>query len=70
MDCIFFFNPFDEIMMSGVADNILAGLQDNTRKMYIIYVNPLHKELFTMLGFKESWHSKKMRYLEAVILEK
>ncbi len=70
VDCIFFFNPFDEIMMSGVVDNILAGLQGHPRKMYIIYVNPLHKELFIMAGFKETWYSKKMKYLEAVILEK
>ena len=70
VDCIFFFNPFDEIIMSGVADNILNSLQHHPRKMYIIYVNPLHKELFTSQGFKETWHSKKMKYLEAVILEK
>ena len=70
VDCIFFFNPFDEIIMSGVADNILNSLQHHPRKVYIIYVNPLHKELFTNLGFKETWHSKKMKYLEAVILEK
>lgn len=70
VDCIFFFNPFDEIIMSGVADNILNSLQHHPRKMYIIYVNPLHKQLFTNLGFEETWHSKKMKYLEAVILEK
>ncbi len=70
VDCIFFFNPFDEIIMSGVADNILNSLQHHPRKVYIIYVNPLHKEFFTSQGFKETWHSKKMKYLEAVILEK
>lgn len=70
VDCIFFFNPFDEIIMSGVADNILNSLQHHPRKVYIIYVNPLHKQLFTNLGFEETWHSKKMKYLEAVILEK
>jgi SAM-dependent methyltransferase len=69
VDCIFFFNPFDEIIMSGVADNILNSLQHHPRKMHIIYVNPLHKELFIMTGFKETWYSKKMKYLEAVILE-
>lgn len=70
VDCIFFFNPFDETIMSGVTNNISASLQEHPRKMYIIYVNPLHKELFTSQGFKETWHSKKMKYLEAVILEK
>ena len=70
VDCIFFFNPFDETIMSGVTNNISASLQQHPRKMYIIYVNPLHKELFIMAGFKETWYSKKMKYLEAVILEK
>ena len=69
VDCIFFFNPFDETIMSGVANNILASLQNHPRKISIIYVNPLHKELFTKAGFQEIWHSKKMKYLEAVILE-
>ncbi len=69
VDCIFFFNPFDEIIMSAVVNNIFTSLQSNPRKMNIIYVNPLHKELFLKAGFTETWHSKKMKYLEASILE-
>lgn len=69
VDCIFFFNPFDETIMSGVTNNISASLQQHPRKMYIIYVNPLHKELFIRTGFKETWYSKKMKYLEVSILE-
>ncbi|MBL0182427.1 MAG: class I SAM-dependent methyltransferase [Chitinophagaceae bacterium] len=70
VDCIFLFNPFDETIMSGVVENILESLQNHPRKMNIIYVNPLHKEYFIQAGFTETWHSKKMKYLEAVILEK
>jgi 16S rRNA G966 N2-methylase RsmD len=69
VDCIFFFNPFDEIIMSGVVNNIFTSLKTNPRKLTIIYVNPLHKELFLKAGFKETWYSKKMKYLEASILE-
>jgi SAM-dependent methyltransferase len=69
VDCIFFFNPFDEIIMSAVVNNIFTSLQNNPRKIRIIYVNPLHKELFLKAGYKETWHSKKMKYLEASILE-
>lgn len=69
VDCIFFFNPFDEIIMSAVVNNIFESLQNNPRKLYIIYVNPLHKEQFLKAGFTETWHSKKMKYLEASILE-
>jgi SAM-dependent methyltransferase len=69
VDCIFFFNPFDEIIMSAVVNNICTSLQNNPRKISIIYVNPLHKELFLKAGFTETWHSKKMKYIEAIILE-
>lgn len=69
VDCIFLFNPFDEIIMSAVVNNIFASLKDHPRKITIIYVNPLHKELFLKAGFKETWYSKKMKYLEASILQ-
>ncbi len=69
VDCIFLFNPFDEIIMSGVVDNIGTSLQNHPRKISIIYVNPMHKELFLKAGFNETWYSKKMTYLEASILE-
>lgn len=67
--CIFLFNPFDETIMSGVAQNIRQSLQTDPRCLYIIYINPLHKEYLLNVGFSEVWHRKKMKYLEAVILE-
>jgi len=70
VDCIFFFNPFDETIMSGVVENILESLQNHPRKMNIIYVNPLHKEYFIQAGFTETWHAKKMQYLEASVFTK
>ena len=68
-DCIFFFNPFEEIIMSGVVDNIFKSLELNPRKIKIIYVNPIDKHLFLQAGYKQIWYSKKMKYLEAIILE-
>jgi len=64
------FNPFDEIIMSGVANNIYESLRQSPRKMKIVYVNPLHKTVFTKNGFKEVYYSKKMKYLEVAILER
>ena len=69
VDCIFLFNPFDEIIMSGVVQNILNSLEAYPRNLSILYVNPLHKEYFINAGFTETWQSKKMTYLEGVILE-
>jgi SAM-dependent methyltransferase len=68
-DCIFLFNPFDEIITSAVVNNIFDSLEANPRKIRVIYVNPLHKELFLNAGYKETWHMQKLRYIEAVILE-
>lgn len=67
-DCLFFFNPFDEILMSGVVENILDSLKNKSREIRIVYFNPLHKKLFTSRGFEEIFHVKKLKYLEASIL--
>ena len=41
VDCIFMFNPFDEIIMSGVAENILESFEINPRTITLIYANPM-----------------------------
>jgi len=66
----FFFNPFDEVVMLQVVKNILASLKNDERKIYIVYVNPLHKDIFLSAGFQEEYYFKKMEYLEFVILVK
>jgi SAM-dependent methyltransferase len=66
----FFFNPFDEVIMLQVVKNILSSLKKNPRKIYVVYVNPLHKEILLSAGFEEEYFFKKMEYLEFVILSK
>jgi SAM-dependent methyltransferase len=68
-DCIFLFNPFDEVIMSGVVYNILESLKESPRVITVIYVNALHKEAFTIAGFKEVFYKKNMKYLEVSILQ-
>ena len=70
VDCIFMFNPFDEIIMGGVMENIQISLENNPRKMTIIYVNPLQKQVLLEYGYKEIFHTQKLKYLEASIFEK
>jgi SAM-dependent methyltransferase len=70
VDCIFLFNPFDDFLMKGVVKNIEQSLKLNPRLIKIIYANPLCKSHFIDAGFKETFHSKKMRYIEVSILEK
>ncbi|HYM92788.1 MAG TPA: class I SAM-dependent methyltransferase [Chitinophagaceae bacterium] len=67
---IFLFNPFDEVIVSGVLKNINESLQKKPRTLRILYANPVHKKMFTDDGFIEIFHHKKLKYLEGSILEK
>ncbi len=66
----FFFNPFDEVIMLKVIKIILASLKEKERKIYIMYANPVHKEIFLSAGFEEEYYFKKLQYLELSILSK
>ncbi len=69
VDTIFLFNPFDAVIMSGVAENIIISYEKNPRDITVLYANPLCKEELTAVGFKQVYHTQKMKYLEAVILQ-
>lgn len=70
INIFFFFNPFDEVVMLQVVKNILLSLKQNLRKTYIVYINPLHKEIFLSAGFEEEYYLMKMKYIELSILSK
>ncbi len=69
-NCFFFFNPFDEVIMLVIVKKILSSLKDNPRKIYVIYLNPVHKEIFLSAGFEEEYFLRKMEFLEFSILSK
>lgn len=69
-NAFFFFNPFDEVVLLKVVKNLLFSLKEFPRKIYVIYINPLHKEIFLSAGFEEEYFFKKMEYLEFCILSK
>ena len=66
----FFFNPFDEVVMLAVVKNILASLKQNPREAYVVYINPLHKEIFMSAGFEQIFHYEKLKYIQATIFMK
>ncbi len=70
VDCIFMFNPFDDLIMSGVLENIEISLEEHPRKMTIIYFNPLQKHMLLDLGYEVIYQQKKLTYLEAAVLTK
>lgn len=64
----FFFNPFDEIVMLRVVKNILQSVRQHPRKIYVVYMNPVEKEIFLSAGFEEEFYIQKLTYLEMSIL--
>lgn len=67
---IFLFNPFDEKIMNEVIKNILSSQQKNPRTIWVVYINPLHENLFLEKGFINIFKHKKIKYLQGCILEK
>lgn len=70
VDCIFMFNPFDDVILNAVAENILESYELNPRPICIIYINPMFKQELINIGFRQVYHVQKMKYLEAVVLKK
>lgn len=68
VDCIFLFNPFDEMMILKVADAVKNSREFSPRFLQIIYANPLYKKAFEDVGFTEVFYSKTMNYFEVSIL--
>jgi SAM-dependent methyltransferase len=69
VDHIFMFNPFDDVIMDAVAENILESFEINPRTITLVYANPLYKQELLNVGFKEIYYTQKMVYLEASILQ-
>ncbi len=69
-DVIFLFNPFDEVIMSGVIENIEMSLEEVPRQITVIYLNPLCKDLFLKAGYKQVFEYAKLEYLTGIILQK
>ncbi len=70
VDFIFMFNPFDDVVMCAVLENIEYSLEQNPRTITIIYINPLQKHLLLEWDYVETYHSKKLGYLEGSIFVK
>ncbi len=44
-DVFFLFNPFDEVILKKVLDNICESLKEHNRSVWMIYANAVHREL-------------------------
>lgn len=66
----FFFNPFNETVMLAVVKNILRSLSQFPREVYVVYINPVHQEIFMSAGFEPIFHYEKLKYIQADIFMK
>ena len=64
----FFFNPFDEKVVLEVVKNIMKSLKLNPRKVFVVYINPMHREIFESAGFQEEYYFSKLEYLELSVM--
>lgn len=56
---IFFYNPFEPIVMEKVLSNIKSSIEQNPRNIILIYYNPLSDHLFRDLDIFK--HKQKLR---------
>ncbi|RYF95982.1 MAG: hypothetical protein EOO00_03850 [Chitinophagaceae bacterium] len=63
-----FFNPFKESVMAEVVDNIMESHQRAPRKIFVIYINDVYRNLFLDKGFKQHYHIQKLTYLQGTVL--
>lgn len=69
-NCLFFYNPFDEMIMQQVVLNIDKSLLEHPRSIEVIYITPMHKNLFLEKGYTETFHQRIQKYMEISILKK
>jgi len=63
----YFFNPFSDLIMEKVADNIIKHSVNNNTSVYVAYLNPTFKKLWEEKGFLVYKTIKTNRYTEAII---
>jgi hypothetical protein len=50
---LYFFNPFGEEVMTRVLANVRESFQQNPRDIFLVYMNPRHREVFDQADFLE-----------------
>jgi SAM-dependent methyltransferase len=68
VETILFNNPFSEVIMKKVVQQILKSLRRTKRDLFIIYISPVDKQLFIDAGFKEVYAVKRFNYIEVSVL--
>jgi hypothetical protein len=52
---LYFFNPFERTIMSAVRDNVVRSYQGNPRSIVVIYLTPIHSDVWDEVGFLQRY---------------
>jgi len=66
----FFYNPFNEIVLIKVLQNLEKSLHNYNRKVYIIYFNPIHSKIILKYGYNISYKYESKEKVEILIFYK
>jgi hypothetical protein len=48
---LYFFNPFEKMIMSAVRDNVVRSYECNPKSIVVIYLSPFHPDVWDEVGF-------------------
>jgi len=65
----FFYDPFGPIIIQQIIQKIKLSLEQNNREIIIIYISPIHRKIFSEMGF-ELIHSKVNKYNKGFVIFK
>ena len=55
-------NPFDTVLIGGVAGNIAAQLGERLEHAFIVYYNPVHAQVFDRSPHFARWSARRLWY--------
>jgi SAM-dependent methyltransferase len=58
----FLYNPFDAVLIGGVAGNIAAQLGERLEHAFIVYYNPVHAQVFDRSPHFARWSARRLWY--------
>jgi SAM-dependent methyltransferase len=60
----YFYNPFERTIMGSVRDNVVRSYEDNPRSIVVIYLDPLHSDVWDEVGFlkRYAWSDEYIIY--------
>jgi hypothetical protein len=60
----YFYDPFERTIMGSVRDNVVRSYEDNPRSIVVIYLDPLHSDVWDEVGFlkRYAWSDEYIIY--------